>query len=149
MQTIYEISSNNYWTGISKEIEDATGCDINWTRTAVPSLSEGEFAVFESGNWLVTSTHPSKVQIFNPVDPESSKTYYSNAIQKVLDDKAKEYGYDNILSACTYKDSSNEKFAKEGQAFYTWRDVVWSKVSELLEEDNISELISNLPVFSI
>lgn len=51
---------------------------------------------------------------------------YTAAIQAMLDDKAKERGYDNILSACTYATSTVPKFQAEGQACVNWRDAVWS-----------------------
>lgn len=49
------------------------------------------------------------------------------AVQVVLDAKAQERGYDGILSACTYADDTNSKFAAEGAACKAWRSAVWAQ----------------------
>ena len=51
---------------------------------------------------------------------------YIAIIESVLQDKSKEYGYDNIVSACSYKDSTVEKYRNESTAFIQWRDHLWS-----------------------
>lgn len=50
---------------------------------------------------------------------------YSDLLQRMLDAKAQEYGYDHILSAVSYADDACQKFAAEGAAFKTWRSLVW------------------------
>lgn len=57
---------------------------------------------------------------------------FTFAIQKHLDDTAKTRGYDSILSACTYANSSIAKFSTEGQACVTWRDRVWDAAYTIL-----------------
>ena len=51
---------------------------------------------------------------------------YTTIIESVLYSKSKEYGYDNIVSACSYKDSTVEKYRNESIAFIQWRDHLWS-----------------------
>lgn len=76
-----------------------------------------------------------------------------NAVQEMMDLKAKERGYDNILSACTYATSTNTKFAAEGQACVTWRDSVWAACYQIMEdvasgtvpEPTLNELLAELP----
>ena len=77
----------------------------------------------------------------------------TGVIQKHLDDTAKTRNYDGILSLCTYATSANTTFAGEGKAGVTWRDDVWAKGYELLDEVNAGtrpvptedELIALLP----
>lgn len=57
---------------------------------------------------------------------------YTDAIQEMLDTKARERRYDNILSACTYVHSTDPKFKAEGQACLTWRDAVWAMACGLM-----------------
>ncbi len=76
-----------------------------------------------------------------------------NAVQEMMDRKAQERGYDNIMSACTYAISGNQTFVAEGQACAMWRDAVWSAcyqimadvVSETRPEPALNELLAELP----
>jgi len=85
----------------------------------------------------------------------STKYRLTSAIQSMLDDKAKERGYDSILSLCTYATSTAAKFSKEGQAAVEWRDEVWAKGYAILADveggeraiPTVDELLSELPVF--
>ena len=47
-------------------------------------------------------------------------------LQRVMDDAARALGYDDIKTAITYADEpAVPKFQGEGQAFRTWRSLVW------------------------
>lgn len=56
------------------------------------------------------------------------------ATQQRLDQFAQTRGYDNILSATTYANSQNPKFAQEGQYALQQRDATWTKLLEVLAE---------------
>jgi hypothetical protein len=79
---------------------------------------------------------------------------FSNHVQEHLDKTAQTRNYDGIMSLCTYATSTNEKFRREGQAGVEWRDAVWSKCYEILEEVQAgtrtapTDIISELPVFT-
>jgi hypothetical protein len=85
----------------------------------------------------------------------STKSRLISAIQSMLDDKAKERGYDSILSLCTYATSTAAKFSVEGQAGASWRDEVWAKGYAILADvesgsraiPTVDELLSELPNF--
>ena len=77
----------------------------------------------------------------------------TDAVQRVLDNKAKELLYDNCLSVCSYIDTGVQKFDDEGKAFRAWRSQVWAKGYEILAEvqegkreiPTKEELIAELP----
>ena len=85
----------------------------------------------------------------------STKSRLTSAIQSMLDETAKERGYDSILSLCTYATSTAAKFAAEGQAGVSWRDEVWAKGYAILADvesgsraiPTVDGLIEELPVF--
>ena len=86
----------------------------------------------------------------------STKSRLTSAIQSMLDEKAKERGYDSILSLCTYATSPTAKFAAEGQAGVSWRDEVWAKGYTILADveagtrsiPTVDELLAELPDFA-
>jgi len=83
----------------------------------------------------------------------STKSRLTSAIQSMLDETAKERGYDSILSLCTYATSAKPKFKAEGQAGVEWRDDVWmycyveldKVLSGLRTAPTPEELIEELP----
>jgi len=64
-------------------------------------------------------------------EEEKLKSDVKTAIQNMLDTKAKEYEYDDILSVASYKSPTplenplDEKFRLQGNAFYDWRSACW------------------------
>ena len=100
--------------------------------------------------WVAEGNVPKPV---DPPTPEQIQAEYISQVQRVLDGKAQELGYDNIISICTYAGSSNEKFAAEGKAVLKWRDDVWTKCFEVLQDVQaakrpvpaIDELMKELP----
>lgn len=84
---------------------------------------------------------------------EQIKTQLTNAVQNYLDATAQTRGYDNIHTACTYANSTDETFAVEGKACVAWRDTVWRTCYNMLDEvlagqreiPTEEELIAELP----
>lgn len=52
-------------------------------------------------------------------------------VQEHMDKKAQERKYDNIASACSYANSTDETFHAEGLACVAWRDACWRKCYEI------------------
>jgi hypothetical protein len=115
-------------------------------------LSDGAFVNPETNqeylDWLADGNEP------DPADtPPITLADYQDAVQDMLDAKAKERNYDDILSLCTYVASGNPLFAAEGQAGVSWRDAAWAKCYEVLAEvraatrpqPTVEELIAELP----
>ena len=92
------------------------------------------------GNAFSRPTHVPSVQEF------------SDAVQDMLDAKAKAKGYDNIVSACSYAGAENQ-FQGEGVSFVKWRGDVWAACYTILGAvqagqraiPTISGLLSELP----
>jgi hypothetical protein len=67
MTTIYELDSQNFWTGNTKEIGAKEGAPIGWTRSAPPELQPGEYARFSGKDgWSIFDYYP---EIIPPPDP--------------------------------------------------------------------------------
>lgn len=75
------------------------------------------------------------------------------AVQRHMNVVAAQRNYDDIISCCTYATSTNAKFSAEGQAAVEWRDAVWVKCYQVLDEVQAGtrptpteeELLSELP----
>lgn len=46
-------------------------------------------------------------------------------IQQYLDNGAKAWGYDSIVSGCSYANSTNPQYAADANTLIGWRDSVW------------------------
>jgi len=67
----------------------------------------------------------------------------SAILESTLDNKAKEYGYDNIKTAVTYADEPIvEKFQLEGIEFRRWRSLVYAYGYEQLARIESGETIT-------
>lgn len=71
---------------------------------------------------------------YNAPSDEDRQRNLEQHIQQHIDRKAQEKDYDNALSAISYINSSNLNWKFEAQAFAKWRDDVWMKAQEILEE---------------
>lgn len=86
----------------------------------------------------------------------STKRALESAVQCHMDETARERGYDNILSLCTYATSPTAKFATEGQAGVDWRDAVWDYCYAQMAEFEAGtreiptpeQLVAELPAFT-
>ena len=65
---------------------------------------------------------------------ESIRKNFSDALRAIMDSKAQEHGYDSVLTAVTYENSSVEKFQKEGKAFRLWRDTIYDTAYAYLKD---------------
>lgn len=79
---------------------------------------------------------------------------FKEKIQEVLDTTAREKGYDNIVSACSYAGFDNP-FRAEGEKFGKWRSEVWSKGYAILKDiteghrklpKSFKEILDELPI---
>lgn len=88
------------------------------------------------------------------IDQPPSAEDYKNNIVSLMADKTRQFGYDSILSACSYVNSEVPKFDREARAFFKWRDHLWIKAFEIGAEatasgvwPSIIEMTDQLPLF--
>ena len=67
-------------------------------------------------------------------------TAIQDAVQGIIDCKAKEKLYDDGFALCGYADSSNEQFRSEALRFIRFRDLCWVKCYEILNKYNSGEI---------
>lgn len=80
----------------------------------------------------------------------------TDAVQSALDDFAETRGYDGIMSACSYSNSTDEQFKLEADYCIKLRDETWRMGYAILAEvkagtraiPTVEELIAELPVGS-
>ena len=116
------------------------------------SYIEGEMVLKDDAQELKDVAIAEKAAIIEEKRLEQIKLTLIETVQKILDDGAKEKGYDSIISACSYVGSTN--FGDEGRSFLDWRDAVWTYVYQLESdisddtrtEPTIEEFIAELPV---
>lgn len=80
----------------------------------------------------------------------------TDAVQQALDDFAKTRGYDGIMSACSYSNSTDASFKAEADYCIQLRDTTWRMGYAILAEvkagnrpvPTVEELIAELPVGS-
>lgn len=91
-----------------------------------------------------------------PPTPQQLAAQYSDQIDRWLDSVARDMQYRDIVSAVTYVDDVNPKFAAEAQALKDWRSNVWTSASVLMVEimtgqrpipENFDALKALLPQF--
>lgn len=108
-----------------------------------PPFEEGYTPTWNGEDWELVPP---------PTEAEIQKKL-TDAVQEFMDKTAQEKNYDNIHTACTYIDSGNEQFDKEGAACRAWRSAVWAKCYEILAQvkngeraiPTAEELIAELP----
>ena len=90
-----------------------------------------------------------------PIPPTEAEIIASltAAVQAKLDSEARTHNYDGILSLCSYATSIDPVFKAEGQAGVEWRDAMWRKACQVMEEvkagtrpvPTSEELLAELP----
>ena len=74
-------------------------------------------------------------RLTRPAQKTDTKARLITAVQRFMDAKAQERGYDDIFTAVTYAEESVvEKFQSEGRAFRSWRSAVWAFCYDYLDQ---------------
>jgi hypothetical protein len=73
----------------------------------------------------------------------------SRQITSTLDQGAKAWGYDSIVSAVSYASSTNFQYAADAKALSDWRDAVWAWAipffSSVVAGQDPTEFLVNIP----
>lgn len=78
-------------------------------------------------------------------------------VQRYMDKFAQDRGYDNMISAISYRDDPTvPRWQQEGQAFFAWRSQVWLKCLDIknraiageIQVPTTEELIAMLPTIT-
>lgn len=80
------------------------------------------------------------------------------ALQARMDDVARQYGYDNIFTACTYgAQPVGAPFQAEGAAFLAWRSAVWAEAYAVMADvqagtvpmPTVAESVAAMPALAL
>lgn len=77
-------------------------------------------------------------------DAAAVQAELTKAVQAYMDKTVQTRNYDSIHTACTYASSTDEKFAAEGKACVAWRDAVWRRCYDILD-DILNDARSSIP----
>ena len=85
---------------------------------------------------------------------EEIVAYYDSIVEEHLDATARQRGYKDIVSLCSYKGSTDAIFNKEGTAAAAWRDQVWRTYYNIKDaviagtRQLPTDIVSELPAFT-
>ena len=106
-----------------------------------------------NGSVYIEGTEPEKPR---EVFERELQVKMTNAVQSALDNFAKTRGYDGIMSACSYSNSTDAQFKLEADYCIQLRDTTWRMGYAILADvkagtrpiPSVGELIAELPVGS-
>lgn len=128
----------------------------NSTRRTPPMAGAKQAAVFDGREWGLVPDHRGETwwrtdgepvivsTLGDPADdglsaeapppPAPGLADYAASAQALLDSRARERGYDGILSGVSYLDDPHPPFAAEAAALKAWRSAVWAYATAALAE---------------
>lgn len=72
--------------------------------------------------------------VLSVIKSESQQEYFMQLAREMMDKQVKERHYDKIISVCSYVGSTNKQYSCEAKACLAWRDKVWERCFEILDE---------------
>ena len=126
----------------------------DWVNSVEGNYYLKDYARDENGNMqLVVCQLPESTQ--EEIEAQLQATM-TEAVQYALDAFAKTRGYDGIMSACSYSNSTDAQFKLEADYCIQLRDTTWRMGYAILAEvkagtrpiPSVEELIAELPVGS-
>lgn len=147
-----------------KYMKKPSGLADVWLRGNIQELAlendDGEtFQQWQADETFISNTKLTEAEVkadfFNLfVNAANVQAELTKAVQDYMDKTVQARNYDSIHTACTYANSTDEKFSAEGKACVVWRDQVWRTCYNILDSilngsrSNIptaAELIAELP----
>ena len=122
----------------------------DWVNSVEGNYYLEDYASDENGNMQLVV----RQLTFPEPTPEEVQEQMTDAVQAALDNFAKTRGYDGIMSACSYSNSTDAQFKLEADYCIQLRDTTWRMGYAILAEvktgtrpiPSIEELIAELPV---
>ena len=129
-----------------------TGRILNDGVQIIPAYDPADPAVLEYEAWVDEGNAPVRT-----ADPQEFQVYIAAIVQNHLDKAAQARGYDGVLSAVSYKNSSVPRFASDATAFLDWRDAVWGYCYTVLAQvqaglvqiPTAEEMLAGLPTLEL
>lgn len=84
------------------------------------------FEILKDGVLTITSTPKDSELVRHTVVTE-----YTNAAQAALEVVAKSWGYDSVISICTYVNSTVQQFKSDAETFIEYRDSFWLSANNI------------------
>ena len=124
----------------------------DWVNSVEGNYYLEDYASDENGNMQLVV----RQLTFPEPTPEEVQKQMTDAVQAALDNFAKTRGYDGIMSACSYSNSTDAQFKLEADYCIQLRDTTWRMGYAILAEvkagnrpvPSVEELIAELPVCS-
>lgn len=119
MHYFSKIKNGFYSDDVHSELpEDAVAITDELWLSLMEGQSQGRVIKVNSSGvpYLEDKPAPTKQQTIEAI---------SVVIQQYLDNGAKAWGYDNIVSGCSYTNSTNAQYAADANTLIGWRDAVW------------------------
>lgn len=112
-----------------------------------------EWVVLDNGVWrsLTKEEKALSEAEYSNISNSQIKAEIEQAIQSMLDAKARELRYDNIMSARSYAGYVNT-FQSEAQALAVWCSECWKKAGELEATGNVytvEEVLAQMPSYGV
>lgn len=92
----------------------------------MPQNFSGRSYRFENGEFVLTGIGVQRENVRNQIERASYISLLTAEVQRKLDEFAQTRGYDNIVSACSYSNSTISQFEQEALYCIQLRDQTWN-----------------------
>ena len=125
---LYSSSTNGFYDPeVNTKIpEDAVEISFEVWQSLLEAQSQGKVISSDAKGKPIASDR-------KPPTKEELLIQFQKAAQKNLDAVAQSWGYDSLLAATSYANSSNAQYQAEAQALIVWRDNYWPTVYAIEE----------------
>ncbi len=122
MTMFYSKSTGGFYDSIINKYipDDAVEITDLQHKTLLSSQANGQIITSDQAGNPIAVDAP-------PLTNDELITQYNFFAQNHLDSVAKSWGYDSLMSAASYANSTNPQFKAEAEALISWRDAYWAE----------------------
>lgn len=126
MTIYYSQTTNGFY-------DSSINSDIPSDSVEISVEKHQELLTDQSNGKIITSDKKGNPIAIDPPAPTREQTIviYNRAVQNNLDFVAKSWGYDSMIAAVSYANSTNSQYKVEAEALISWRDSCWSMAYEI------------------